>query len=63
VPPDVLALIADLEEAALSDDAQRTVRLLRLIVQRSQSAPLEMPREEEEVQALPELRALAVGGV
>ncbi|MCS6840442.1 MAG: polysaccharide biosynthesis protein [Roseiflexus sp.] len=60
VPPDVLALIADLEEAALSDDAQRTVRLLRLIVQRSQSALHEMPRED---QPLPELRALAVGGV
>lgn len=58
VPADVLALIADLEEAALSDDAQRTVRLLRFIVQRSQSTPQEPPQEDG---TLPELHVLAVG--
>lgn len=63
VPPDVLALIADLEEAALSDDHARTVRLLHLIVQRSQSAP--QPQEDVHTDHTPELaglRALAVGG-
>ena len=62
VPADVLALIADLEEAALSDDAPRTVRLLRLIVQRSQSAPFEILHEDQTL-TLPELRALATSGV
>lgn len=62
VPPDVLALIADLEEAALADDAHRTQRLLRLIVERSQATSIEMLHTDR-AQALPDLRALTVGGV
>lgn len=61
-PADVLALIADLEEAALSDDTQRTVRLLRLIVQRSRSASHETSPADQP-QPLPELRALTMGGM
>ncbi|WP_448544234.1 polysaccharide biosynthesis protein [Roseiflexus sp.] len=61
VPADVLALIADLEEAALSDDTPRTVRLLRLIVQRSQSTPHEDVRADHPPE-LASLRALAVSG-
>ncbi len=59
-PADVLALIADLEEAALSGDTQRTVRLLRRIVERSQATPQEMPCDDR-TQAPADLRALAVG--
>ena len=61
VPADVLALIADLEEAALSDDTPRTVRLLRLIVQRSQLAPHEDVHGDHTLEPA-SLRALAVGG-
>ncbi|MBO9320619.1 MAG: polysaccharide biosynthesis protein [Roseiflexus sp.] len=61
VPADVLALIADLEEAALSDDTSRTVRLLRLIVQRSQSTPHEDVHGDHTLEPA-SLRALAVGG-
>ncbi|MGQ9547802.1 MAG: polysaccharide biosynthesis protein [Roseiflexus sp.] len=61
VPPDVLALIAALEEAALSDDAQRTVRLLQLIVQRSQSAPQE-DMHADHTPAFAGLHVFAVGG-
>ena len=61
VPADVLALIADLEEAALSDDTPRTVRLLRLIVQRSQLAPHEDVHADHTLEPA-RLRALAMGG-